>query len=70
MDLDYLFGHHARTLLRISVHFVKPVYDSVPSNKNRQLWDSDNESKKDDVVKLHWGNEAYSSDVSDEMDKA
>ncbi|PHT50258.1 hypothetical protein CQW23_10005 [Capsicum baccatum] len=48
VELDYPLGHHARTMLRISLDFVEPIGDGVPTNKEHRYNDSDIESDEEE----------------------
>lgn len=50
VELDYLLGHHARSLLWIGAYFIEPVDDDVSIDKERQMSDSYLKSKKENVV--------------------
>lgn len=62
MELDYLLGHHARTLLGIGPQCFTPIYENMPTNEERQLRDLDINSEKEGAVDPYMGAKSYGQD--------
>lgn len=69
VELDYPLDHKAQTLLQIGPNFVQPVDNDVPTDEELQMIDSDIESMEEDDEDPDLVEEAYSPDISDDIDE-